>query len=134
MQWWCCKQVGALALSKFTQGLIVPQHQPAGTLEADDFHLHSTTLFVPPLHLGSLCLQHLACAVVLQVCEEAVELLVGAVFQGPSTAPPPASRTTGQASQIHNSTSEFPVFMFPGTVACVMMALGPGSIFKSTTP
>lgn len=35
----------------------------------------------------------------VQVCEEAVELLVGAVFQGPSTAPPPASRVTGEDCQ-----------------------------------
>jgi hypothetical protein len=31
-----------------------------------------------------------------QVCEEAVELLVAGVFQGPSSSPPPASRISGE--------------------------------------
>jgi hypothetical protein len=32
------------------------------------------------------------------VCEEAVELLVAGVFQGPSSTPPPASRISGECS------------------------------------
>jgi hypothetical protein len=59
------------------------------------------------------------------VCEEAVELLVAGVFQGPSSTPPPASRISGEQMQNYSKRALrfllFLSFSSFGVACCVML-------------